>query len=93
MGTMYRLLGPNVAAIQQVPELVARWKPPVALVMDHNDAWRWCKQETPQTRFVGRQYRAQEPGFNDGTDPIQQARDYVAGLLPLAASYAGVYDW
>ncbi len=91
---MYRLLGPHVNQTWGgIPELVAAWRPPVALVMDHNQAWRWVKESTPQTKFVGRYFQISEPSFNEPMNPTVAARDWVANAIPTIMSMAGVYDW
>lgn len=92
---LYRLLGPHVNAVQGgLPEVVARWKPPVALIMDHLGSWRWVKEASPQTKFVGRLYHEFEPDFNDANlDPRLAAGQHCGAVLPVAKQMAGVYDY
>ncbi len=92
---MYRLLGPHVNAVQGgLPEVVAQWKPPVALVMDHQPAWHWVKEVSPKTKIVGRLFVHPQPDFNDaGLDPRTAARQHCDAVLPVAGRMAGVYTF
>jgi len=88
---MYELLGPHVNQTWGgIPELVATWKPPVALIMDHADAWHWVKRETPNTIMVGRWFFGEPPDY-ERIDPIQHARNQTASILRAAAN--SPYDY
>jgi hypothetical protein len=91
----YGLLGAHVnATIHGVPELVADWKPPLVVVLDHSDAWHGVKAASPKTVFVGRNYLASEPDFNNSDlDPIQAARDHCDQILPWAEKMGTTYGY
>ncbi len=87
----YGLLGPHVN--RGAPELVARWKPAIAVVLDHNEGWQAIKAASPATRLIGRIVSDNQPDFNQGLDPVQAARDHVASVLRMAVRMGNVYDW
>jgi len=80
---MYKLLGPHINhTLGGMPELVAAWQPPVAVILDHNPAWRWVRDAAPNTLLVGRHYDPNEPSPADPSfNPVQAARDQVARCL------------
>jgi len=81
-----RLLGAHVnATVSGVAETIMEWKPPLVVLLDHSDVWRTVKAESPNTLFVGRIYKKQEPDFNDpDLDPVEVARDHCDMILPWA---------
>jgi hypothetical protein len=91
----FGLLGAHVnASVHGVPDLVADWKPPLVVVLDHSDAWHGVKAASPKTVFVGRNYSAVEPDFNNpNLDPIQAARDHCSQILPWAEKMGTTYGY
>jgi hypothetical protein len=89
----YGLLGAHVnATVGGLPEAIAQWKPPLVVILDHSDVWHGVKAESPQTVFVGRIVRDDEPNFNDpDLDPIQAARDHCHRILPWAERMGDTY--
>jgi len=79
---MYRLLGPHVNHTHGgIPEFVAAWQPPVAVILDPTDAWAWVPSATPRTRFVWRWWLDdQNIDFNQPLNPAQAARDHLARI-------------
>lgn len=78
----YTLLGGHVnATTGGLPEMVARWKPPVMVILDHADVWLQAKLHSPQTVFVGRIFVERQPDFGTDLDPIRTANDHCAWLL------------
>jgi GH25 family lysozyme M1 (1,4-beta-N-acetylmuramidase) len=74
--------------------MVARWKPAVAVILDHQNAWHWVKKKTPRTKLLGRLYQPSEPDFNrPDLNPRAAARQHCRTLLPVARQMAGVYDY
>ncbi|MBN1137140.1 MAG: glycoside hydrolase family 25 protein [Anaerolineae bacterium] len=85
---MFRLLGPHVNSGD--PDLVARWKPPVVVVLDPNpEKWARMAPAMPQTRFVWRPVCKDPPDFNQPIDPEAEARRWMADTLPLVQRIAG----
>ncbi len=83
---MYELLGPHVnQTYGGIPEMVATWKPPVALVMSHGPAWDWVKQASPNTLLIGRWHHGEPPNY-EKIDPIAHARTQLAPILGQIAS-------
>lgn len=89
----YGLLGVHVnSAIGGAPELLAAWKPPLAVVLDHSDVWHGVKAASPRTIFVGRLYQPQEPDFNrSDLDPLAAAREHCERVLPMADRMGETY--
>lgn len=88
---MYELLGPHVnQTYGGIPELIARWKPAVALILDHNPVWHWVKGQSPDTIMVGR-YLHPEPPDYERINPEQHARDQLAPILGAIAN--SPYDY
>jgi len=88
---MYELLGPHVnQTYGGLPELIAQWKPPVALILDHAPAWAWVKEQSPKTIMVGRWNHGNPPNF-ENIDPVQHARNQLAPILGAIA--ASPYDY
>jgi len=78
----YSLLGAHVnATVGGVAELIAQWKPPLVVILDHADVWLQAKLQSPKTTFVGRIYSEQQPDFNTTLDPINAANEHCAWLL------------
>lgn len=90
-----RLLGVHVSAARpQLPEWIARWKPPLVVVLDHAEVWHTIKAATPQTLFVGRIYRDREPDFNlSDIDPLNLGRIYAEQTLPWVERMGTSYDF
>lgn len=87
---MYRLLGPHCnSAPGGVPELVQRWKPAVACVLDPEPVWRGPAAGT-RTRFVWRYFEPNQPDFNQPLDPVAEARAWMARRLGQMLQFTGV---
>jgi hypothetical protein len=91
----YSLLGAHVnTTVGGLPELIARWKPPLVVLLDHSDAWHRVKAESPDTTFVGRLFLDGEPDFNvPSPGPIKAARDTCARILPWAERMGETYSY
>ena len=88
---MYELLGPHVnQTYGGIPEMVAQWQPPVALIMDHAPAWHWVKGASPRTIMVGRWHHGEPPDY-ERIDPVAHARSQLAGILRAVAD--SPYDY
>jgi lysozyme len=85
---MFRLLGPHVNSGD--PQAVATWKPPVAVVLDPApERWARAALATPQTRFVWRLARKDQPDFNQPIDAVTEARRWMTEALPFVLGIAG----
>ncbi len=91
----YSLLGAHVSyTASGIPELIARWKPPLVVLLDHSSVWLDVKKETPDTLFVGRLVLESEYDFNDGyLDVRKAAREHCAKVMPWAERMQGAYDY
>ena len=91
----YHLLGAHVnMTVSGLPEAIAKWKPPLVVLLDHSDVWHWVKRESPHTLFVGRHIQGQEGDFHDpGLNPIACAREHCDRVLPWAERMGPTYDY
>ena len=90
---MYRLLGPHCnSSPGGVPELVSRWKPAVACVLDPGPVWRGPAQGL-KTRFVWRWFSPEQPDWNQALDPVAEARAWVAAHLGRMLALSGCGGW
>ncbi|MBN1137538.1 MAG: hypothetical protein JXM73_13200 [Anaerolineae bacterium] len=91
----YSLLGAHAnATAGGMPEVIAAWKPPLVVLLDHSDVWHQVKSASPKTTFVGRIYIPYQPDFNNpGLDPIQTARDICTQVLPWAERMGATYSF
>ncbi|MBN1658809.1 MAG: hypothetical protein JXA93_10425 [Anaerolineae bacterium] len=91
----YSLLGAHVnTTIGGLPETIEAWKPPLVVVLDHSDVWHRVKERSPNTVFVGRLVRTDEPDWNRADlDPILAARWHVELVLPWAERMGGTYSY
>ena len=77
-----------------IDRVLRQWKPPLVVVLDHADVWHSVKADSPNTVFVGRIHRDDEPGFNHPSiDPIRAAHAYCEKLLPWAERMGSTYDF
>jgi len=64
------------------------------VVLDHSDVWHRVKERSPNTVFVGRLMRLDEPDWNRADlDPIAVASWHVDLVLPWARRMAGTYSY
>ena len=91
----YSLLGAHAnATVAGMPEVIAAWKPPLVVVLDHSDVWHQVKAASPKTTFVGRVYIPYQPDFNNpDLPPIQTARDHCTQVLPWAERMGSTYSF
>jgi hypothetical protein len=91
----YHLLGAHVnMTVSGLPEAIAKWKPPLVVLLDHSDVWHTVKSESPHTLFVGRHIQGQEGDFQDpGLNPVAYAREHCAKVLPWAERMGPTYDY
>jgi len=91
----YSLLGAHAnATVGGMPEVIAAWKPPLVVVLDHSDVWHQVKAASPKTTFVGRVYIPYQPDFNNpDLPPIQTARDHCTQVLPWAERMGSTYSF
>lgn len=92
---VYSLLGAHVNnTAGGLPEAIEAWKPPIVVALDHSDSWHRVKERSPNTVFVGRLVRTDEPNWNNPQlDPILVARWHVDLVLPWAERMAGTYSY
>jgi hypothetical protein len=91
----YSLLGAHVnMTVGGLAEVLAEWKPPLVITLDHSDIWHDVKVASPDTVFVGRVYQEWEPDFSTSSlDPIQSAREHCEKILPWAERMAETYSF
>ena len=88
----YRLIGGHTnQTYGGIPELVATWKPPVWLVIDPGPEWKWVAQATPKTQFTWRIHSDYQPDFNSEINPVQEARNWMASVLPWIRNVVSGY--
>jgi hypothetical protein len=91
----FSLLGAHVnSTVSGLAETIARWKPPLVVVLDHSDVWHQVKAESPKTTFVGRVYMEIQPDFNTpALDPIQASHEVCDKILPWAERMGTTYSF
>jgi len=92
---VYQLLGAHVnTTLNGLEQVLAQWKPPLVVVLDHSDLWHRFKATSPSTVLVGRLVEPLEANFNEPTlDPEAAARRHCDKVLPFAERMGRSYTY
>jgi len=82
------------SALGGLDHLLANWKPPLVVVLDHSDVWRHVRAASPRTLMVGRLPLSGEPDWSDPSlDAGKAARSHCDAVLPVAERMGETYDF